>query len=329
MARRTHNTSQGRHWVFTLNNYTDDERAALAKFATESCDYLTYGKEVGEEGTPHLQGYFCLKTKKKFLTVKNLLFPRIHLEVKRGSVRSAVDYCHKDGDFLTIGVEPVEQGNSGGIANKERWIQAHDSAKKGNFDEIEAQILITHYGNIKKIAHDHKAMPEDLDWIDGDPPNEWIYGGTGVGKSYRARSENPKAFLKQTNKWWDRYNGEDTVIIEDFGMTHSYLGDHMKIWADKYAFPVEIKQSGDRIRPKKIVVTSNYNITDIWSDPNITLPLLRRFKIIHVTKAWNHQPKLLTNDVLREKEVVNLVSDEDDKCLMCYLDPCNCGNESQ
>lgn len=323
MARREHNNSQGKHWCFTLNNYTDPEIVTLAAFANGNCDYFTYGKEVGEAGTPHLQGYFCLKQKKKFLTLKNLLsLPRIHIELKRGSVRQAIDYCHKDGDFIEIGIVPVEQGNAGGLANKERWIQAQSAAKKGNLDEIDAQIFITHYGNLKRIAHDNKIMPVDLNWT--DPPNEWIYGGTGVGKSFRARQENPTAFLKQANKWWDRYNGEDTVIIEDLGLTHQYLGDHLKIWADKYAFPVEIKCSGDRIRPKKLVITSNYHIKDIWTDPNIVEPLLRRFKVIHITKAWNQEKVMLTNDILREKEVIVVSDDEKDMCLICYLSPCNC-----
>ena len=61
----------------------------------------------------------------------------------------------------------------------------------------------------------------------------------------------------------------------------------MKIWADKYAFPVEIKCSGDLIRPKIIVVTSNYTIETVFPDPSIHKPLLRRFKVIHKEHAWD------------------------------------------
>jgi len=89
------------------------------------------------------------------------------------------------------------------------------------------------------------------------------------------------------NKWWDKYDGEENVLIEDIDTTHSYMGFHLKIWADKYAFPVEVKNSGDLIRPKRIVVTSNYPIRTIFPDPSIHEPLERRFKVIHKTEKWD------------------------------------------
>ena len=33
----------------------------------------------------------------------------------------------------------------------------------------------------------------------------WIYGSTGVGKSWYAKSFNP--YMKSQNKWWDGYEG--------------------------------------------------------------------------------------------------------------------------
>ena len=50
------------HWDFTWNNYPVDWKAILDKNSSNVSGYV-YGKEVGESGTPHIQGYIRFKTK--------------------------------------------------------------------------------------------------------------------------------------------------------------------------------------------------------------------------------------------------------------------------
>lgn len=54
---------------------------------------------------------------------------------------------------------------------------------------------------------------------------------------------------------------------------------HMKQWADHYPFSAESKGASVKIRPKKIVVTSNYHPREIWTGDQDLLPILRRFKL--------------------------------------------------
>ena len=95
----------------------------------------------------------------------------------------------------------------------------------------------------------------------------------------QARQRYPEAYLKSCNKWWDGYRGHAVVLIEDFDRKHDVLCHHLKIWADRYPFPAEVKGSSIKIRPQKIVVTSNYHPEDIWMNPCDLEPILRRFKV--------------------------------------------------
>lgn len=124
--------------------------------------------------------------------------------------------------------------------------------------------------------------------LDGDMDNYWYWGPSGTGKSLEARRRWDAHYYKNCNKWWCGYNGQETVLIEDFDKNHQCLCHHLKIWADRYPFTAEVKQgSTGTIRPARIVVTSNYHPRDIWPDAGDLEPILRRFKIVHFDRNFN------------------------------------------
>lgn len=103
---------RGVNWVFTLNNYTPAEVEALIQYATLnpiSCPYLVFGKEVGESGTPHLQGFIRFESRKELAAVKLVVGDRAHVELAR-SPKEAIQYCKKDGDVTEIGVFSSDAG---------------------------------------------------------------------------------------------------------------------------------------------------------------------------------------------------------------------------
>lgn len=264
--------SRKRNFLFTWNNYNEDSEKYLRSLA--DVKYCCGGYEVGESGTPHIQGYVMFVNPKNFSAVIKLL-PGCHVTVAE-TVEQGIAYCKKDGEFFEFGVMPVTKKRKGSD-ERERWAEAVKKAKSGDIESIDADIQLRFYRTLKEMKKDHMVTPESRPTLD----NIWIYGPSGSGKSRGAREENPGAYYKACNKWWDGYDGQETVIIEDFDKTHGVLGHHLKIWADHGAFIAETKGGAMMIRPKKIVLTSNYCPGDIWEDGCTLEPLLRRFELVY------------------------------------------------
>lgn len=93
-----------KNYCFTLNNPTPEEYAHFAALPTEAT-WMVVGKEVGESGTPHLQGIVCFIKRRSLTQAKAILSDRAHFEVARDVVAS-IKYCRKDGDFYELGSVP-------------------------------------------------------------------------------------------------------------------------------------------------------------------------------------------------------------------------------
>lgn len=115
-----------KRWCFTLNNPTNDEIDGLIRWATTNPAYLIFGREVGDNGTPHLQGFFLLKRRRRLSQCKQLPgLSRAHFEIARGSTNQAISYCKKDGDFQEFGECPVVgQGKRSEFEQLKEWCKA-------------------------------------------------------------------------------------------------------------------------------------------------------------------------------------------------------------
>jgi len=275
-------SGRGRGWCFTLNNYTEKE---LNDLRSKDFAYIIFGREVGASGTPHLQGYVHFKNTRLLKQVKAILGPRYHIERRMGSLSQAIDYCKKDGEYTEIGRKPLDQKEKGDL-EKTRWATLYALAEKGDWDNIKTEFpkeAIIHGPRLMAL-HRPECKP-----IDGPLQHEWWVGPTGSGKSKLVWELYPKHYAKPLNKWWDGYQFENTVVIEEWAPRNECTASSLKIWADRYPFTCEVKGAVlPKIRPQKLIVLSNYTIAQCFPQKEDQDPLLRRFKVIKFPedKPW-------------------------------------------
>lgn len=262
---------RSRGWCFTINNYSDDDiNWCYALAIEEGLVYTVVGKEVGEQGTPHLQGYIYWNTLKSLKQMKHL-HDTAHWECQRGTCDQAANYCMKENDYWEHGERPMsdkQKGECGKQSIEERW----ELAKKGRFEELPPEQIRTY-----QYIHNKYRKVNDRSELD----NIWICGKSGSGKSKWVRDKFGSAFYsKPMSKWWDGYNGEDVVVLEDLDKDNAvFMKFFLKIWADHYAFNAEVKNGMIAIRPKTFIVTSQYTIDDCFPDIETRNAIKRRFKV--------------------------------------------------
>jgi len=305
--------SRARSFCFTLNNYGPNDLQDIC-FRMANPKYLVVGHEVGENGTPHLQGFVSFDNARSFKQLKALL-PRAHIEIKcaNSTFKQASDYCKKDGNFHEQGELPKDPSMKG-EDEKARWTAIIALAEAGDWDTIKEEYPVEYATKLKMLEYLHAKRPRDLMECDGIP-HQWIYGPPGTGKSRMARDQNAGAFIKDpTEKWWDGYDAEDTVIIDDFDKFQVKQGGDMKRWLDRYPFQAEVKGGMELIRPKVIIVTSQYHPNEIWDDEKTVDAIMRRVKLLDADNVFNrhlfcHGRKLVRHTA--EMDVANPVLDAD------------------
>lgn len=263
---------QIKRYCFTLNNYGPEDFTQIAERLRSSCDYFIIGKEVGESGTPHLQGYISLKCRNRLRYVKDLISQRAHIESARGNASHNRAYCSKAGDFIEEGTLPNNRGTG----------EPADRPAKKSRDELAGEFrdrLANGRLGLHQFADDNPGtyvfsghvMLRNVLGLRGavERPNisvQWLYGKPGVGKSMRAHREYQSAYIKDPRtKWWNGYLLETHCIIDDFGPNGIDI-NHLLRWFDRYKCYVEVKGDMVPLCVEYFIVTSNFHPKEVFTD---------------------------------------------------------------
>lgn len=262
------NNNSYQHWVFTLNNYTEEDVQRLRGVVAEgACRYICFQAEVGENGTPHLQGYVQLEARRRLRTVKRIIGDRAHIENRRGTHAQARDYCRKEESRDPAGPEFVEYGiPTKGAGQRNDLITVKESIDQG------LQGLELAEAHFPEWVKYHRSFDKYVG-LRKDRQRTWqthttvYYGPPGTGKSSRALQEaGPDAFWLSkpdgNTVWWNGYEGQENVVIDEF---YGWISrSTMQRLCDRYPVSVETKGSAVPFRAKRIWITSNQAPEDWW-----------------------------------------------------------------
>lgn len=237
-------------FVFTLNNYTDDEYESLQNL---SCRWIVIGKEISPTtNTPHLQGAVILKKQTALSTLKSTPgLVRAHMELMRGSPEDSLVYCSKEDQKPYIRGSMPEPGKRTDIAS------ACDMLKDGKTMkdvavEMPTVIVKYHKGLIHLRALLHEGRREK-------PTVFWLSGETGTGKTKCAvelGEHYGSYWISSGNlRWFDGYDGQTVAILDDFRSDSCSFNFLLRL-LDRYLLRVEYKGGFVDWVPKIIIVTA-------------------------------------------------------------------------
>lgn len=295
-----------RHTCWTINNWTteDLERVRDYHHNTKSVRYGCWSQEVSTTGTPHIQGYTSWRNSMSLEAFKRKVAPgRLHYEpYTNGTAQENHDYCaglvEKKGNTLNPTFE--EYGEMPNQGDRTDWRKA--------VNQVRERVPV-----VDVIADQPHLLPtiralERLATLTRQPPKDrdvrvlYIHGPAGCGKTRAIHTTHPDAYWKPEGQWWDGYEGQEVVVLDDYygDMPYAQL---LRV-LDRYPLRLPVKGGFVPAEYTTVLITSNASLDEQY--PGIAVPNRREalYRRIHRVLDGHKgiSPEHIT-DALREEAV--------------------------
>jgi len=237
--------NRGTHWC-----WTSFEEKWKPNFDEKAMRFMVYQKEkCPKTGKIHYQGYIQFLLKQTLKSAKTFLNPTVHLEKANADPLANIAYCTKT-------ETRVEGPWKFGEVCKERertdLKTAAALAIENKFSQINPEVFVKFHKGLGalRLLHNKPQIREVKVTV--------IWGPTGVGKSHKANDMLPDAYWKPPGPWWDGYDGEEQVVIDEFDPEGHNVSDVLR-WLDKWPLRVPVKGGFVPYCAREIVVTSHFN----------------------------------------------------------------------
>lgn len=258
---------------FVFTSYEEDE-----PLVHENVQYMIFQREkCPKTGKLHYQGYIELIKKRRLTSLKKV-YPKYHIESRKGTQKQAIDYCKKEETRYSPPREfgiPKQQGKRNDILTVRNMID------KGNNKMRE---IIDQCSSYQSVRMAEKLLEYKETARNFKPFVFWLYGKTGSGKTRTAKltcdfmGDDTWMSLK-TLKWWQGYDAHECVIFDDFRRDFCTYHELLRI-LDRYEYRIENKGGSRQFLSKYVFITTQYHPADVYNTREDLEQLLRRIDII-------------------------------------------------
>lgn len=284
--------SRTQRWTFTVPN-PDTWRPT---FDCSSMSYLVWEMETcPTTGTPHIQGYVRMTTRKTLNTMRTLLHPNVHLEPARGTEEENKTYCSKD--RAAAGLDWGEEGQYDPTMRQGRRSDlkaATDAIASGATKKTLAQdfpeVYAKYGGNLDKMISLSAPPPPRLRTL----TTTILWGQPGTGKTWRVYNQFEDCyFVKPGRDPWGSYDGQATICFDEFDDTLWPVTD-MNTYLDIYRCELNCRYSNKWAYWTRVFIISNI-------DPATFYMFTRESQ-----RAAFHRRITNTVEVLNQAQVIDL-----------------------
>lgn len=297
---------RSRKWCVTINNPTEDDWNQMHSI---DCEYKVYAPEVGEKGTPHIQGYLHFQNDRWMKALKKRL-PRAKLIVARGDAYHNRDYIigpyERDGKYKEYNPAAIEVGTcpEQGARNDLKAVAARimNDPVPNPIRDVENHSVMARYGHfVRELRSEYLSQRAFDDWASGWKPEVIVRWSrfSGIGKTRHtfnaAREKGVRVCEAQIKKdgygykcWFHDYNPGDIILFDEF------VGQMDFEWCKKFfdRYPIQMEYKGGFITrvASDIHITSNRHPEEWWPGMCTTNEwgaMLRRLTIIEVDENGN------------------------------------------
>lgn len=280
--------SRLRNWCFTLHVQENKDYGSLIN-PTDTIRYAVWQLEsCPTTSRLHIQGYIEFTNSVRLAHVKRLLGDGVHLEGRKGTRDQAAEYCKKTESRVA---GPWELGDYGGNMQGKRTdldlvAEAIQSGQRIADIVEEYPVQYIKFRRGIEALYGRRTYQRSLRFRHVTVMVYW--GDAGTGKTRKAVEESAEDYyiLGQGERlWWDGYEGQGTLILDDFYGWIKY-GELLRI-LDGYQYRCDVKGSTTYAFWDKVIITSNKHPRD-WYSHGLTPALERRLtNVMHFDANFN------------------------------------------